>query len=1324
MNKIKLFVASGNDLKDEREKTILVIDKLRKVYPDLDIEPDKWETCLPSGNYNNQFIQNEINPLLDQCDIVLVLFYSRVGQFTLEEFQLAQEKNKKIFLYFKTVPLPNDETRYTQYRDVLKLQETVEKEKKILFKKYDTLESFEKILYEDLNLYLSNIATQAPKTLFCGSEAFYKVLRGPNGRFRFLDISEVLLPGSQTRWLESVVSIDHSNLSNKEFCKGQDGGFIKEPTCCQRKYVFDALSFLWQKEIRHAVIVGLGGMGKTVSLLQWWENLLNYKPNSESPGPIPVFIALNEFNQVFEMEGGNFIVSYIIRHYGSEGAEPLTPYQILKVMKKSIRVGDLFQPSMVLLLDGFNEITVEKRQLIIELNHLAEQCPGIQIVLTSRYDMRDQFQWGHWSLVSLLETDEVRIIQYLEEKGISFPTDKRLRMLLSNPMMLTLYSATCEVQKNYSHNSYCSFKKRVETPGELMWNFMEAQVAKIPERVGRDEEKSVYYRFVLKFFLPALGHEMEKSGLFDFNWTQLQERFENLCQRFGRDDFLDTFPDIWRYGDILPVGKKEGQERRKRLSLLKDLLCKEIHMLVEEGNSYRFLHQNFRDYFAAVYVLNEMEIGLKRDVVPEVLSGGVISYYPKHYIGEIEGLHHQEYQPFLVEGEGWQLNENKDSLLFKCLDKCRGIFDGTIGLAVWNIVEILKDFRGGLSGTDLSNLDLSKVLFQEVKCGLFFKDKYLGTVFDGSLITEGSFLSERHIGGIKSVALSKDGKRFLAASHELVAEWDAETGRCLTKYNGHFKTVNSISYSPDEQKVLTASADSMIKEWERVSGKCLMTFEGHSKEVHKAIYSDDGKKILSASRDETIREWNSETGECEKTFTGHSFEVLGAVYFANGKFIISRSSDKTFRIWDRATGKCLYTSPIFPERLGEVLLDEKENVIVGAVRSNGKNLFKKNMKTEMFELFDISKFFCIDFHLEGRKVAAGYYGGDIKIWDIDTGNCLKTLSGQSSTIGSIKYSEDGRRIISGNSEGTIEYWDARNGHLLKTIIGRSVQILSAVFSNDGRRLLIASADALVKEWNLDQGKFSKFFFGHLGSVHSAVYSMDGKRVLSTSSDNTIKEWDLETGKCLKTFKGHSNSVNSAIYSADGTRVLSASSDKTIREWDSKMEKCINVFKWHSLAVNSAVYSSNGMKILSSSCESGYPIKEWNIETGECLRIYTGHKNSAKKVRYIDDDNKILSMSYDGTLKVWCVKDGKCVKSSAIGWLNHYYPFEEEIPPGIKINPISPYKVEVLDTSRNFCQRIENVPLLNLLGCSFKNLHPESRLTEKLKNLMKNYGGIF
>jgi hypothetical protein len=62
------------------------------------------------------------------------------------------------------------------------------------------------------------------------------------------------------------------------------------------------------------------------------------------------------------------------------------------------------------------------------------------------------------------------------------PGNGRLWDLIKNPMMLTLFAATCEVQVKHRDSRFCSFKAMVESPGELLWNFIEAQVTVVPSK--------------------------------------------------------------------------------------------------------------------------------------------------------------------------------------------------------------------------------------------------------------------------------------------------------------------------------------------------------------------------------------------------------------------------------------------------------------------------------------------------------------------------------------------------------------------------------------------------------------------------------------------------------------------------------------------------------------------------------------------------------------------------------------------------------------------------------------------------------------------------
>jgi WD40 repeat protein len=1112
------------------------------------------------------------------------------------------------------------------------------------------------------------------KILGEGSQKYYQALRGPNGRFRFLRISDIILPGSGGQWLETCAEPEElaapEGLNNKKFLQGSPEGalFSKSVPSGRRrpKYpkVLEVLPGLWHRPIKHAVIVGEGGMGKTVSLLHWWEKLL--EPGQDRR-PIPVFLALNELNQVPDGKRVDFILNRIAALYSENS---LSPDQVKKAMNTPGPGEKNEVPALVLLLDGFNEITVDKRELLLELNHLAEQCPGLQLVITSRYDMRGNFNWGHWHLVKLKYLEEEQAAAYLAPLGLALPGPGRLRELIGNPMMLTLYAAAGKVKQDYPMTMHTSFKEPVETTGQLLWNFMEAQVALLPERLAQDEKKIALYKFLLQFFLPGLGYEMEKVGLFDFSEQQLYECMEKLCRRFAREDFFNTFTQFLEFAQDLPLGDcTDTMARFERSAKLKKILCGELSMLVQEGELFRFLHQHFRDFFAAVYILHELDMGKTRGDTT-VLRERRLDFNIRRLLGELEGEHRSK---SYLSDKKWYIDIDRENRLYMALESMRGEFGAGVGYGVWNIVETWKEVRGELSGADLSGLDLSGVMLNGACCSHFYPGGYLAACFDGARVHEGNLFSRGHSSVVNSAVYSRDGKKILSASYDdTIKEWNTATGECVKTLAGHSNWVTSAIYSRDGKKILSASEDQTIKEWDAATGECVKTLAGHLDRVSSVVYSRDEKKILSASYDQTIKEWDAATGECVKTLAGHSNYVSSAVYSRDGKKILSASEDQTIKEWDAATGECLKT------------LAGHSNYVSSAVYSR-----------------------------DGKKILSASFDDTIIEWDAATGECLKTLAGHSSTVTSAVYSRDGKKILSASYDQTIKEWDAATGECVKTLAGHTQFVTSAVYSRDGKKILSASWDQTIKEWDAATGECVKTLAGHLDRVSSVVYSRDGKKILSASEDQTIKEWDAATRECVKTLAGHSKEVTSAVYSRDGKKILSASWDQTIKEWDAATGECVKTLAGHSSAVTSAVYSRDGKKILSVSYDQ--TIKEWDAATGECVKTLAGHSWIVTSAVYSRDGKKILSALADHTIKEWDAETGECLQTWKIDEkpvLNEYDFGENEdfmVRTGVNI-------IKGKD--------LVNIPGLFIQGCSFKDLEKGSRISRKNLKILKQYGGRF
>jgi hypothetical protein len=129
MKKQKIFLASSYELKEDRDQFELFINRKNKelIERKVFLELIRWEDFLDAMSKTR--LQDEYNKAISECDIFIMIFFTKVGNYTEEEFEKAfhqfQSTNKPfIFTYFKDAEIS---TGSANKKDLMSLWDFQEK---------------------------------------------------------------------------------------------------------------------------------------------------------------------------------------------------------------------------------------------------------------------------------------------------------------------------------------------------------------------------------------------------------------------------------------------------------------------------------------------------------------------------------------------------------------------------------------------------------------------------------------------------------------------------------------------------------------------------------------------------------------------------------------------------------------------------------------------------------------------------------------------------------------------------------------------------------------------------------------------------------------------------------------------------------------------------------------------------------------------------------------------------------------------------------------------------------------------------------------------
>ena len=425
-----------------------------------------------------------------------------------------------------------------------------------------------------------------------------------------------------------------------------------------------------------------------------------------------------------------------------------------------------------------------------------------------------------------------------------------------------------------------------------------------------------------------------------------------------------------------------------------------------------------------------------------------------------------------------------------------------------------------------------------------------------------------------AMAFSPDGQ-WLVATRNTLSEygvfvlgiWNVRSGDPTAmpddpEHIEHTGIISSLAFSPDGQRLATASLDYSIRLWDFFTRQRLGTFQGHLSEVWALAFSPDGQSLVSGAKDGSVKWWPVRRQQKEDGIPGLWQPPLAISKDSRKLAAFRQGADDSRKPAALRQGAVVIFNLATREREVEIPLVNQSDR--GRFRLPSAVALSEDLKTLAQSLDD----------------------GRVQLWNTETRETTE-LKVSDRPVSLLALSPDGRSLITGGFGHALRWWDLRN----PTNLVLESEAYRVLFSPDGRTLAAFQRGDTVDLWDVTTRTLRTNLVSEveLRFDLAAAFSPDGRILALVCSDDTVRLWDTMTGNMLGTCTGHKQGVSTVAFAPDGKTLATASDDSTLKLWNVATQQELLTIRRLGGALRTLLFSPDGRLLVgrrSSSVSTG------------------------------------------------------------------------------------------------------------------------------------------